>query len=65
MEENNTVHKSTPCVQEQRVPCIVVDPFMGTGAVAVAAVACGLPFIGMDTDPHSLVTTNNISILYE
>ncbi|MCP4468778.1 MAG: site-specific DNA-methyltransferase [Halieaceae bacterium] len=33
------------------VPCVVVDPFFGTGSAAVAARATGCHFIGNDADP--------------
>jgi hypothetical protein len=35
---------------------VVVDPYMGTGSMLVAAVACGLPTIGLDIDPLSEVS---------
>lgn len=35
---------------------VVVDPYMGTGSMLVAAVACGLPSIGLDIDPLSEVS---------
>jgi hypothetical protein len=40
-------HKSTAV--------LVVDPFAGTGSVAVAARALGCSFIGMDSDPFSKI----------
>ena len=37
---------------------LVLDPFMGSGTTAVAALRTGRHFVGYDTDPEYLVTAN-------
>jgi site-specific DNA-methyltransferase (adenine-specific) len=42
------------CIRDHGVERIrlVLDPFMGIGATAVACVRLGLPFIGFEIDPE-------------
>jgi len=39
----------------RNVADVVLDPFLGSGTSAVAALKCGNPFIGVDIDPFSVL----------
>ena len=58
-EEMETIPKKTvewektcKCVDAEVVPCVVFDPFTGSGTTAVVALANGRNFVGTELNPE-------------
>jgi len=47
------------CGHEERVPCVVLDPFMGAGTTGLVAKNLGRKYVGVELNPDYIKIANN------